>query len=151
MSDFKQFWNSYNSQDAYSFEKAEKLSKSEIEFVRSVIGEKQRKGWISSKIIKYLQKTVPKLNEEWKASRAYWTETKHEDTQLIAQAGDDLEIEDYKVILSPDACELCRKKTHNGGKIFKSSEVQKAGFGHVPPFHPSCYCILIPIYTKQKK
>ncbi len=141
---FKDKWKQLN-----SFEKSNALTKSELEFVRSVIGEKQRKGWISSRTIKYLQQSVPKLSLKYRAETAYWTEVKHQDTKLIAESGDDMGIEDYKVILSPDACKLCREKTQEGRKVFKSSEVQKAGIGHVPPFHPNCYCVLIPTISKK--
>ena len=144
MNRFKQYWKSMT-----EFAKSNALTKSEIDFVRSVIGEKQRRGWISSKIIKHLQESVPKLSEKYRAEQAYWTEVKHQDTKLIAEAGDDLGIDSYKVILSPDACELCRKKTDNGTKIFTSAEVNKAGYGNFVPFHPNCYCVLIPVVSKK--
>lgn len=141
---FKTYWKL-----TYEFTKAEKLSKSEIEFVRHFIVDSKRKKFTSSKTISLLQKAVPKLSEKWRAERAYWTEEKRADTMLIATAGDDLGISSYKVILSPDACKICRQKSQDGRKLFKTAEVEKVGYGHVPPFHPNCYCILIPVSNKK--
>jgi hypothetical protein len=139
MSLFSKHWKILN-----TIEKAEKLSKSEIEFCRDIIKDSQKKGLTSSKTIALLQKTVPKLAEKWRAERVYWTEVKKDDTDMVANAGDDLGIDKYRVILSPHACPLCIRKTDNGEKIFKSNEAEKSGYGHVPPFHPNCYCLWIP-------
>lgn len=127
------------------FEKADALSKSELSTISNIIIKLQAKGFPSSEIITHLQKSSPKLAERWKAERAYWTEVKRDDTEKVGEAGDYLGIERYKTILSPNPCPICIKKTANGTKIFKSSEVAKSGYGYVPPFHPNCYCILIPI------
>lgn len=139
---FKDFWKAEN-YDIQPFEKA-RLNKSELQAVQIKISELQKKGLPSSKIISMLQKMNSKLSERWKAERAYWTTVKQDDTQVVGEAGEDLGIDKYSVILSPHACKVCREKTQNGAKIFKSSDVQKSGFGHVPPFHPNCYCILVP-------
>ncbi len=137
MSDFKEYWKKQNT-DAFTFEKAEALSLKELEEVRSLIAEKQNRGWISSKIITELQKQFEKLSEKWKAERAYWTEVKKQDTEVIAEAGDELEIQKYKVLLSPHPCEICIQKTDNGEKIFTQEDVNKTGYGEFVPWHPNC-------------
>lgn len=126
------------------FEKAKRLSKSELMEVQRTITRLQKRGLNSSRIITALQKENKKLSERWKAERAFWTSVKSSDTQKIAEAGEELDITKYKVILSPSACETCISKTDNGRKIFKNSDLEKSGYGHVPPFHPNCYCIVIP-------
>lgn len=144
MSIFKEFWKAQHGHDI--FEKKTSLTVMEISDIQKKIADLQSKGLPSSKIITALQKFNGKLAERWKAERAYWTEVKSTDTEAIGDIGDDLGISKYKVILSPNACPVCIKKTDNGGKIFKSTDIEKSGFGHVPPFHPNCYCIIYP-YT----
>lgn len=139
MSKFSEYWKGAN----YGVEKS-KLTKAEIDDIREAIGGLQKRGYPSSKIITALQKFNPKLKERWKAERVYWTESKRIDTDVVAEAGDDLGISEYKVILSPNACKTCRQKTDGGRKVFKQADIEKAGYGHQPPFHPNCYCILIP-------
>ena len=141
MSQFTDYWKIQNGADP--FEKS-KLTKAELMKVRDTIAKLQEKGMPSSKIISALQKLNGKLTERWKAERAYWTEVKRDDTKVVGQAGDDMGFDDYKVILSPNACKTCVAKTDNGRKIFKTADLEKSGYGHVPPFHPNCYCILIP-------
>jgi hypothetical protein len=143
MNTFKEFWKANN--DLEIFEKKASLTKSEIIEIQDKISQLQKKGYPSSKIITALQKFNSKLVDRWKAERAYWTEVKSIDSQIVGDAGDDLGISKYKVILSPNACEICRNKSEDGRKIFKSTDIEKSGYGHVPPFHPNCYCILIPI------
>lgn len=82
--------------------------------------------------------------DEVDAARIYWTETKRADTKATRELGGDLGFTKYKVILSPSACKVCRKKTDEGQRVFKTSEIKKTGYGHAPPFHPNCYCILVP-------
>jgi DNA repair exonuclease SbcCD ATPase subunit len=137
---FKQWWIGKE-----SFNKSEKLTRKEMELARSIIEEDRAKSVMSSKTIEKLQSALPKLNEEWKAARVYWTETKREDTEIVAEAGEDLGLDKYRVILSPNACPVCEKKTDNGRKVFKQEEIDKAGYGHAPPFHPNCYCFALPV------
>lgn len=138
---FKSFWKIQFHGE--SFEK-DRLSTIELKKVQDVIFELQKKGLPSSKIITELQRVNKKLSERWKAERAFWTEVKRDDTYGVADASDDLGVDKYQVILSPNACRLCRKKTEQGKKVFKGMDLEKSGYGHVPPFHPNCYCILIP-------
>lgn len=144
MNSFKEFWKSINS-DSEEFYKSASLTKAELRDIRNYISALKQKNAPSSKIINHLQKFTPKLNEKWKAERAYWTETKRMETQVIGEAGEDLGINDYRVILSPSACPICVKKTDNGTKKFTNTDIKKTGYGHVPSFHPNCYCVLIPV------
>lgn len=138
---FREYWKKQNL--GLEFEKA-RLNKTELQSVHNRIANLQKKGWPSSKIISAIQKMNSKLSERWKAERVYWTEVKRDDTTIVGDAGDDLGIDKYTVILSPNACKTCIKKSDNGRKIFKTSDITKGGYGHVPPFHPNCYCILVP-------
>jgi len=138
---FQDFWKINNGH--ISFAKA-KLTKSELIDCQNLIARLQKQGLPANKIIEALQKRNAKLTERWKAERVFWTETKRDDTELVAEAGEEVGFTEYKVILSPNACKTCRSKTDGGSKIFKNSDLQKSGYGHVPPFHPFCFCILIP-------
>lgn len=128
-----------------SFSKAKRLNKMEIQEVNEAIVRMQKRGLPSSRIITALQKQQPKLADRYKAERAYWTAVKHDDTQKVGMAGEELDFDKYKVILSPNACTVCIDKTKDGTKIFKNADIEKSGYGHVPPFHPNCYCIMIPL------
>ncbi len=140
---FHEFWKANAGGEL--FEKKGSLTKSEIVEIQNKIAELQKRGLPSSRIITALQKFNRKLSERWKAERAFWTEVKLDDTQTVGEAGDDIGISKYRVILSPNACKECRRKTTNGSKVFKNIDLQKSGYGHVPPFHPNCFCILIPL------
>ncbi len=126
------------------FSKARRLNKQEIEGVSETIQRMQKQGAPSSQIITALHKN-PKLSERYKAERAYWTAVKRDDTEKVGLAAEELDFDKYRVILSPNACHECIKKTNDGAKIFKNADIAKSGYGHVPPFHPNCYCIMIPI------
>ncbi len=101
---FKEFWKVQNG--AEIFEKSDALTKAEVIAVQKKIEELQARGLPSSKIISALQKFNGKLSQKWRAERAYWTGVKKEDTKLVGEAGDDLGISKYKVILSPNACRI---------------------------------------------
>ena len=140
---FKEFWKIQNDYEkTFSGDKA--LSVNELKKVQQIIKTLQDKGLPSSKIINALQKEVSKLHEKYRAAAAYWTEVKRDDTHEIGDIGKDLGFDKYKVILSPNACKICREKTDNGKKVFTNKDIQKSGYGHVPPLHVNCYCILIP-------
>lgn len=140
---FKEFWLANSGGEL--FEKKESLTEPEIKKVQEKIAELQDKGLPSSKIIAALQKFNSKLSEKYRAEAAYWTEVKAQDTKIVGDIGDDLGISKYKVILSPNACKLCREKTDNGRKIFTQKDVEKSGYGQFVPWHPNCYCIAVPV------
>lgn len=125
------------------FEKAD-LSAFELKKVQTLIASLQKKGLPAAKIISKLQSMNKKLAIRWKAQRAFWTQVKQDDTAIVANASQELGIDKFRVILSPNACKICKQKTNDGSRIFKSEDIEKSGFGHIPPFHPNCYCILVP-------
>lgn len=135
----------YISSDDLFMKSEEKLTEKEIRGVQNVIRDMQKKGANASRIIKYLQDHNTKLADRYKAERAFFTELKRLDTQQVKASATYLDLDEYKVILSPHACSICRKKTQEGNRIFKSSDLRKTGYGHYPPFHPNCYCVLIPV------
>ena len=142
INEFREYYKSLYLTDN-EFYKAS-LTEKEIIDIRRYIKALQEKGATSKIIISHIRKFTPKLQELWKAERVYYTEIKREDTKIVGDAGKELEIKSYRVVLSPNACAECHKKTSNGTKVFKNSDIQKAGYGHVPPFHPNCYCVLLP-------
>ena len=143
INEFREMYKSLSQNDG-EFYKSASLTEKEITDIRRYIKALRDKGATSKVAISHLQKFNPKLSELWKAERVYYTEIKREDTKLVGEAGEDLEIKSYRVILSPNACSICHTKTSNGSKLFKSSDISKSGYGHVPPFHPNCYCVLLP-------
>lgn len=141
---FKSYWGLVNkTEEEILIKSSDKLSKRELIEVQHTISRMQAQGKNASSIIKYLQDHNAKLGEKYKAERAFWTEVKRLDSAEVGDAASDIDIDTFRVLLSPNACEYCRKKTHNGSKVFKSEDFKK-GEGHVPPFHPNCYCVIIP-------
>ena len=144
---FKDFWKTLNEDNIgeYLIKSGDKLSREEIVKVQEIIRDMQSKGKNASTIIKYLQNFNHKLADKYKAERAFYTELKRLDTHEVRESGANLAMEEFRVLLSPHACPICVKKTNDGKKIFKSSDLKKAGYGHYPPFHPNCYCVLVPV------
>ena len=122
-----------------------KLSEKEIHDIQEVIRSMQEKGKSASIIIKYLQDHNKKIAEKYQSERVFYTELKRLDTQQVKTAGKYLDLDQYKVILSPHACEICRKKTDNGKKIFTAKDLAKSGYGQFVPWHPNCYCVAVPV------
>lgn len=141
--EFTNYWKSLNS-SYEEFQKSSSLTIKELKEIRQYIKALQDKGAISKTIIGHLQKFNSKISELWKAERVYYTEIKRDNSQTVGEIGEELEIKSYRVVLSPHACGACHKSSNNGNKIFKTSDIQKAEYGVVPPFHPNCYCILLP-------
>ena len=136
-SNFKQFWNIQT-----WFEKT-KLTAEELDEIRDNIQVLEAEGNISSAIIQYLQDNYPKLNERWKAERAYWTESKRIDSVDIKDNSKELGIKKFIIMPNTGACPLCRKVSGNGRKVFTRKELTFKGRG-IPPIHPNCYCIILP-------
>ena len=141
--EFKNYYKSLFEEDN-EFYKSSALTDKEIVDCRKYIAELQKKDAPAKVIIEHLQHFNPKLMEKWRAERVYYTETKKQDSNVVGEAGQELEIKSYRVILSPHACDVCHQKSMNGTKVFKNSDITKGGYGHVPPFHPNCYCVLLP-------
>lgn len=122
--------------------KKDSLSDDDITEARGLIAFYNKRRYTATQTIRALMR---KFNmDQPGAARVYWTETKRDDTNAVLDLGKEIGFETYKVILSPSACHICREKTRNGDKVFKASELNKSGYGHKPPFHPNCYCILVP-------
>jgi len=122
------------------------LTEKELSAARELIAECESKKMMSSQIVRKLQESFPELSEKYRAETVYWTESKRKETNIIAHAGEELvEDEDvtYKIIPSPGACDVCRKKSGNGNFKFKKGEVFTKDGSMILPFHPNCYCILI--------
>jgi hypothetical protein len=123
-------------------QKADSFSDSELPAARSLIAYYNKHRYTATQTIKAIMRKFSV--DQAGAARVYWTETKREDTNAVMELGEEIGFTEYKVILSPSACKLCCKKTQGGAKVFKASELEKSGHGHKPPFHPNCYCILVP-------
>lgn len=136
---FKDFWKI---QGGYVIEKAA-LTASELKSVQKTIAELQAKRLPSSKIIAHLQTINKKLAEQWKAERAYWTEVKRSESDSIKSAGDDLDVEKYRIILSPNPCPICKAFADGGRRRFTMRQLVYKG-REAPPVHPNCFCILLP-------
>jgi hypothetical protein len=139
MSGFFDFWKSR----PYEMPRFEKnMSDRDLAKARATIEKMGSEGKPSSMIIKHLERQFGL--SEGEASRVFWTEQKRIDTKEVASLGKELGFDKYKIVLSPSACNKCRQITQNGSRVFSQKEFSKAGYGHVPPFHPFCYCIALP-------
>jgi SPP1 gp7 family putative phage head morphogenesis protein len=123
------------------FYKSSALTEKELVSIRQYIKALEKQKAPSKTIILHLQKFNPKLKELWKAERVYYTEIKRADSEIVADAGEELKIKSYRAILSRNACEHCVKALK--GKIFKANQLAKNG-NPLIPIHPNCYCVLIP-------
>lgn len=139
---FTDFWKQHQ-YELPKFEKARKLSQDELTKARALIKSYQSKGVIASKAIKRLAKDMGIPDDH--ASMVYYTEVKRNDVVATRQLGKKIGFEKYKVILSPNACKVCKQKTNEGRKVFTQAEVQKGGYGNMVPWHPNCFCIVLPI------
>jgi DNA-binding transcriptional MerR regulator len=146
MSQFTRYYKGilFNEQE-YFFTKSsnEALTIQELKDAQKLIRELQQKGLPSAKIIAKLQDWNAKLTEKYRAERVFFTEVKREESQQIAEAGENLELDKYRVILSPHACEKCIDISKNGKRIYNQDEI--ADSKEIPPYHPNCYCALIPM------
>ena len=121
------------------------LTQKELAAARELIVECENKKMLSSQIVRKLQESFPELSEKYRAETVYWTESKRKETNIIAHSSEELDDKvTYKVVPSPAACDVCRKKSGNGNFVFKKDEVFGEKASMVLPFHPNCYCILIP-------
>ena len=117
------------------------LTEDELLDVQKTISRLQKKGYSASRMIKYIQDHNKKLSERYKAERVYYTEIKGMETQEVIDAGSFLDIPEYRVLLSPNACKHCVEAFK--GKTFKQQDLQKGGTPIIP-HHPNCYCALVP-------
>lgn len=137
-------WHKSHPLEIPRFGKSDKLSEEEVTEARGLIAYYNKHRYTATQTIKALMRKFGKLAVQHDAARVYWTETKKDDTNATLSLGKDIGFQTFKVILSPSACHICREKTANGDKVFKAAELEKSGYGHKPPFHPNCFCILVP-------
>lgn len=78
--------------------------------------------------------------EEYEVSRIAKTETAWAANQGSIEAGQELGIEKYEVLLDPDACEDCQD-AYGDGDVMSRDELEAAGD---PPLHPNCECSVEP-------
>jgi hypothetical protein len=136
--DFKTAWKKTA---ATRVEKA-KLSRDELTKAREII-----RAGNSRSVPAY--ETIGKVGRElninqYRAQRVYVTESKRNDVVATRQLGKGIGFSKYSVILSPNACHKCQQMTENGRKIFTQKDITKGGYGWFVPFHPHCYCIVVP-------
>jgi hypothetical protein len=105
--------------------------------IREIIIEMEADRIPSREIISYLQENFSELSELWKAERAYWTEVKKLESNNILNDAEDLGIQKFRIVPSPNACPLCKKVSGNGKRIFTKKEIDG-----VLPIHPNCYCTM---------
>ncbi len=139
---FKDYWVSHPFA-LPRFSKDDKLSKAQLEQARNIIKTYQAKGWSASKIKAQIQKELG--IDEYRAARVFDTEVKRNDVAATHEVGNQIGFTEYKTILSPNACALCRRKSDNGNKVFSDKDIHKTGYGQMVPWHPNCFCILYPI------
>jgi hypothetical protein len=137
--DFKKYWNIIQKGEV-----DEKLTKEELLDLQDIVYDLQQKHKPASAIITYLQNWNQKLADRYKAERAFVTEMKRVDTSMVMEDAKQEGVNKFKCLISPNACKICRQKTENGNRIFDSATLNKSGEGHKPPFHPNCYCVIVP-------
>ena len=142
--DFKEFWKSHPFVIP-RLEKEEAMSDNELTEARALIALYNKKRKPAFLTIKALRRKFGKLATQSDAARVYWTETKKADVQATHELGKEIGFTKYRTILSPNACPLCRRKSENGTKIFSNADLAKSGYGEFVPWHPQCYCIVVPV------
>ncbi len=142
---FNKFWKEKNID--YDYEMFEKrLSVAEIRNIRKLLEELRQKGYTFGQIVDFLRRTRKRLSEKWKAERVVATEEKRSESLSILDSSRALGAKKYRIVINPDACELCRSLTEEGTRIFEEDELYYKGH-RIPPFHPFCYCLLNPIFS----
>lgn len=144
MNNFKDFWKSHPFVIP-RLEKDDAMSDNELVEARALISLYNKKRKPAFMTIKALRRKFRKLATQGDAARVYWTETKKADVNATLELGKEIGFTKYRTILSPNACNLCRRKSENGTKIFSSADLAKSGHGEFVPWHPNCYCITVPV------
>jgi len=83
--------------------------------------------------------------EEFEVKRIASTETAWAANQGSLEAGRELGIDKFEVLLDPDACEICQG-AYGDGEVM--SEKDLAGVGE-PPLHPNCQCVIEPFIDED--
>ena len=83
--------------------------------------------------------------EEYEVQRIAKTETAWAANQGALNAGEELGIEKFEVLLDPDACEECQD-AYGGADAFSKDELDGVG---EPPLHPNCQCSVEPFINES--
>ncbi|MHB8483865.1 MAG: hypothetical protein ACYDBV_14225 [Nitrospiria bacterium] len=134
---FKRFWKELN-------KTGDALSDRQLEEVQDKMWRWDSKHVKYSDQVKRLQRTFPKLREQYRAEQVVRTEGKRLESDDVKNDAVEIGLKSFKIMLSPNACEMCRGFTNEGSKVFKADELKK-GEWDVPPIHPQCNCVLIPL------
>jgi SPP1 gp7 family putative phage head morphogenesis protein len=126
-----------------------KLSRKELKNIRRTLKDFLAQGYSENKMADKLSDKRKKLKEDWKADRVVQTEMTRINTQRVRRAAKKEDIELFKIILDPGACEECRRFTNNGKRIFTRDEMKRDG-RLIPPHHVNCRCKLVPYKRKTK-
>jgi hypothetical protein len=141
----------------------DKLKERGTNMIKTVVGTKQKK------LVNYIQEQADKglpmdeisdeaLDkfslplEEFEVQRIAATETSWAANQGSLEAGRELGINKYEVLLDVDACEECQDAyaKANGedgqGDVFTEDELNDVG---EPPHHPNCRCIIEPFISED--
>lgn len=139
---FNEFWKN-QSFELPHFEKAQKLTRDELTRAREIIRRHYGElDWPATRVINRISTALG--IDEYRAKRVFDTESKRMDTIETRRLGEEIGFSSYKVILSPNACVLCRQKTNNGNRVFSQAQVEKTGYGAFVPWHPNCFCLAVP-------
>ena len=78
--------------------------------------------------------------EKYEVDRIAKTETAWAANQGSMEAGKELGIDKFEVLLDPDACDICQD-AYGTEEVMDEDELDSEG---VPPLHPNCQCVVEP-------
>jgi SPP1 gp7 family putative phage head morphogenesis protein len=133
----------------------DKLKERGTNLITTVVGNKQKK------LVSYIQDRSDKGDpmdeissdamekfalplEDYEVECIARTETAWAANQGSLEAGSELGIDNFEIILDPDVCPGCQdayEKSNGEGDVFTSEELSDIG---EPPLHPNCRCIVEP-------
>lgn len=128
----------------------DKLKERGTNMIKTVAGNKQKK------LVQYIQDEADKGRtmdtiaedalqkfslplEDWEIKRIAATETAWAANQGAVTAGQEIGIQEYDVLLDPDAEPEC--VAEYDGQVFTANEIAS----DAPPLHPNCRCIVQPV------
>jgi len=137
MSKFKQFWKE-------QYEKSEALTWKQMLEVRKIIVDGLKLGISDTAIMDELSNRFKKLQDRSRLETVFYTESHRYRTKELKRQAKREGVVKFKIDIRGDTCPLCRKFTNNGKKIFTKEELVVDGRS-VPPIHPRCLCVIIPV------
>ena len=142
MSLFKDCWKGN-----FTFEKGDALTTEELHEARRLITSMLNDGVSDLKVMNTLQERFPKLKEQYRVETLFFTESSRLRTKQIKRQSKREDITKFKIDPRGDTCKECLAFCRNGKRIFSKEDLTINGRS-VPPLHPQCRCILIPIKKK---